>query len=397
MSAELLRLFGDRRFWTGTWVWVVLLLALVNVGVFAWSRQAAEEQKQKIQADFESEQMLNTAGDVTPRYDWSCGENLEAYWPSVPDARTTHLAILSGMSQMFSINDRQPGDKIICQLLDDSLQSKGTRVWGFAAPSLCNEEAIFQLVSLLSDPAKKPRYFIYGICFDKMRNTDLRVAYQRFLRGHPEIVTLYAAAAHQYETAYPLAAAKMRQTLSDIAQTESQKPDSLESRLRDGLGDVVPLVKARKDLYVWATIELLMLRNDAFGIKNESKRPVIRSRYDMNYQFLKMMTDLARAHDIQPIFYVIPLNPQSDNPYVANEYESFKKDMRAYCSEVKVPFANFENRVPAEDWGTFLGGPDFKHFRESGHKKTADTILETFGAILSGQETSQTWLEKAAP
>jgi hypothetical protein len=397
MNSELVRLVIDRRFWTGTWVWVALLLGAVNVGVYAWSKQAAQEQKQKIQADFQIEQVLYAASDAVPRYDCSCGENLEAFWSSIPDGRQTRLAILSGMSQMHTVNDGKLGDKLICQMLDDALQQTGTRVWGFAAPNLCNEEAVFQLVSLLSDPAKHPRYFIYGICFDKMRNIDLRVGYQRFLRDHPEIVARYEDTARQYDATYPLAAAKMRETLADIAQSAAQKSDSLESRLRDTVGDVVPLVKARKDLYVWSSIQMLLLRNHILGIKTDSKRPVIRSRYDMNFEFLRMLTDIAHANGVQPIFYVIPLNPQGDNPYVASEYESFKKDIRAYCVREKIPFDNFENRVPAEDWGTLLGGPDFKHFKENGHKKTAAAILESFGTILSGRETSEVWTEKAAP
>jgi len=86
------------------------------------------------------------------------------------------LVVLSGMSQMYAINDPQEGDQTISEWLDDALSAQGARVWGMAAPNLSNEEALFQLVMLLQDPVTRPHSFIYGICFDKFRNIDLRPA-----------------------------------------------------------------------------------------------------------------------------------------------------------------------------------------------------------------------------
>jgi hypothetical protein len=383
-------MLSKRQFWTGTWIWVLALFMLVNWGASSWYKQALEEQKKSIGADFESEQKANSAGDKVPRYDLSCGENLPAYWSSVPDARQTRLVILSGMSQMHTINNRQPGDELICQWLDDALANKGTRVWGFAAPNLCNEEALFQLVSLLSDPAKHPHIFIYGLCFDKMRNTDLRVGYQQFLREHPEIQKAYAQAADKYAARYPMAAAKMRLTLTDLSKSEGQRADSLESQLRADVGHVVPLVAARKDLNAWAQIQFHSLRDVILNIKSDTKRPVIQSRYDMNVQFLKMLVDLSRANGVEPLFYVIPLNPQADNPYVPAEYENFKREITDYCTRQHIAFANFENVVPAEDWGKFFNGQDFKHFNGAGHKQTSEAILRNFEPILTGKAPTDT-------
>ena len=43
-----------------------------------------------------------------------------------------------------------------------------------------------------------------------------------------------------------------------------------------------------------------------------------------------------------------------------------------------MPFANFEDVVPTEHWGTYLGGPDFKHFKAMGHKLTARAVIDRF-------------------
>ena len=336
MSLDLIKLLRDRRFWKkATWIWVLGLFVLVNIGAKSWYKQALEEQKKSIQANFEDEQKENSAGDKTIRYDLSCGQFLDKYWPTIPDPRTTRLVILSGMSQMHTINERKPGDQLICQWLDDALAPKGTRVWGFAAPNLCNEEVIFQIDSLLSDPSKTPQVFIYGLCFDKMRNVDLRVGFQQFMRDHPEIQKAYEQTANEYASRYPLATAKMQLSLADLRKTVAQSSQSFESELRNEAGEVIPLVAARKDLNAWAQIQLTMLRNRVLNIHTDSKRPQIKSRYDMNLEFLKMLIDITQAHGVTLVMYVIPLAESASGKSVRSGRvrQLFKQVVGDYCAQ----------------------------------------------------------------
>jgi hypothetical protein len=83
------------------------------------------------------------------------------------------------------------------------------------------------------------------------------------------------------------------------------------------------------------------------------------------------------------ITYINPLNPQADNPYVPAEYAAFKIWAKQTADSLGVPFANLENEVPKDDWGLFLGGPDFKHFKGAGHRKTAEAVVREFGDILA--------------
>jgi hypothetical protein len=41
-----------------------------------------------------------------------------------------------------------------------------------------------------------------------------------------------------------------------------------------------------------------------------------------------------------------------------------------------------ENLVPVEDWGEFMGGPDYKHFKGEGHRLTAEEIVRRFSKYL---------------
>ena len=130
-------------------------------------------------------------------------------------------------------------------------------------------------------------------------------------------------------------------------------------------------------------IRLFALRNFLLGIKNTSKRPIIRDRYDTNREFLGLLSDLGRERGAQVLLFIVPFNPSAENPYIPEEYVAFKQWLTRFAGETGTPLANLENVVPSSDWGLFLGGPDFKHFKGEGHRKTAAALLKSFPVQLA--------------
>jgi len=381
---DLGRVVRSPRFWRGTPVKVLLLLLGANQLVLA--RRAAFERTQK--ENLLLQPVVSQAGSGrTARFDESVGNELWRYWDAIPDATKQPLVVLSGMSQMYAINDAQPNDQTIAEWLDDRLSPEGVRVFGLAAPNLDNEEALFLLLSVASDPHKRPATFVYGLCFDKFRNVDLRSGYQEFMRRHPEIEAAWRETAERHAETYPLASAKMLSTLADLHASANHSETSAEGRLREFVGRMVPLIHERRDLNATAQMRLYDLRNKVLGITPRTKRPIIESRYELNRQFLELLATTAREHGIQPVFYIIPLNPSADSPYVPEQYAAFKRWVAGLTQEEQIPFADFEGIVPRGDWGFFNGGPDFKHFRGVGHRITADSIASHFRNVLTSHTT----------
>jgi hypothetical protein len=388
MNTNLKTLLSDKRLWLGPAPVLIVFLLLINLKVHADNQELERQHQAQLLMPILPGRMRNTDA-ATARYDASCGESIQTYWPYIPDATRQRLVVISGMSQMHAINDAKLGDEIISQCMDDAMMPHGVRVWGEAAPNLCNEEATMQMVSFFSNPKTTPSVFIYAVCFDKFRNVDLRPGYQQFMDGHPEISQAWRQTADQYAEKYPLASAKMLASLRAIqGATTAVRQDTFESRLRDKVGELVPLVGSRQDLNVMFSMQLGSMRNKVLGITPTSKRPIIQSRYDLNREFLALMADLCKDHHVQFIVYVIPLNPQADNPYVPSEYTAFKQWIAGFATERGLPFANLENVVPKDEWGEFNGGPDFKHFREEGHRRTAAAVIQTFGPWLLGTAQS---------
>lgn len=370
-----LTLARSRSFLAGPVALGILLFAFANVAIAFWSDALRKEREQNLLLRHGA-----SADRASARYDWSVGERLDEFWPAIPDARTTALVVLSGMSQMYAINDAEEGDRTISEHLDDALAPRGLRVFGLAAPNLNNEEALLYLVALGSRPETTPRLFLYGACFDKMRNTDLRPGIEAFLRGRPDIAEEWRRVAVRHSTEFPAAAAKMIESLADLQKSVKSGDITLESRIRDVAATVLPVVRERSDLNAFVQSGILYrLRNAVFRIRATSKRPVIAGRYSLNREFFELMSRVAEERGIRFAAYVIPLNPQAENPYVPSEYAAFKEWLSGLATTRGIPFANLEDAVPADDWGLLDGGPDFKHFREAGHRITAARILEAFG------------------
>jgi len=371
-----LRILTDGRFWRGPAPKVIVLLSLANVAAYQWRAGLAEARRANL-----------TTGDVsaldrTCRYDYSFGEDLLATWGDVPDATAQPLVIVCGMSQMFTINEPQPGDQRVAEELDDRLQRQGIHAYGLAAPNLCNEEAFFLLLATLQESRTTPHSFIYGVCFDKFRNIDLRPGYQRFLQARPELAAAWRRTAEEYREQYPLATDKLLKTLVDLQSDKADvrsSGDVWETKLRNLVGAGMPMVAERKELNGFLQCRMHLLRTTLLGIKPTSKRPIIRTRYDMNREFLELMVEVSRRAGVRFGMYVVPLNPLAENPYVGDEYVEFKSWLGNLAAERDIRFANFENLVPTDDWGTWLGGPDFKHFKGAGHRRLAAKIAEEFG------------------
>jgi len=233
--------------------------------------------------------------------------------------------------------------------------------------------------------------FIYGVCFDKFRNIDLRPEYKAFLKDRRALLTLWKDTAKEYASSYPNAGNKMTKSLSEVEEGHGREPETMEDHLRGMASRWLPVVSARNDLNAGVQGQLFLLRNWLLDIKPTSKRPIIEGRYRMNREFLGMMADIARRGGVKLVLYIIPLNPQAENPYIPAQYAGFKEWIEKFCQEKDIPFANLENVVSSEMWGEFMGGPDFKHFRGEGHRLTATALLERFGPLIyrSATETAR--------
>lgn len=331
----------------------------------------------------QSERLQSGTNEV-PRYDWSVGAEQEKYWAYMPDARKQPLVVLDGMSQIYAINEEQPGDRITSEILDDSVKSGGTRVFSIAAPNLNNEELLFHLHALAQDSATTPKLLVFGVCFDKMRNVEVRETMRDVLADVPALDSAWRRSSDLLQTEFPELAKQMTRTLEGARARQTLRFDQrVEQSLVEAVGGVLPVVAIRSDLRTFVFERAYLLRNWMFRIKTSTKRPMLADRYVLNQQALVAAVRYAKQRGMRVLLYVIPLNRIAETPYVTEQYDGFKLWLQQTANTERAAFADLDTAVPDASWGLLYGQPDFKHFKEAGHVATANALLPLIRAQLT--------------
>ena len=128
---------------------------------------------------------------------------------------------------------------------------------------------------------------------------------------------------------------------------------------------------------------LQFLRNTVFQVSPQSKRRIIRGRYQSNMKALHAILSVAHDQHIRVIAYIAPIRDDVEMPYAADEYSRFKRDTESAAVRHGAEFYSLEALVPGEMWGTkqatnALGGLelDFMHFQAKGHQLLADALSD---------------------
>ena len=125
------------------------------------------------------------------------------------------------------------------------------------------------------------------------------------------------------------------------------------------------------------------MRNYVFGITPNTKRKIIKGRYQLNRRALERLLEVASKDGVIVIAYIVPLRNDAEIPYLPAEYEMYKSDMESLVKDSGHYFVNIEQLVPGIYWGTkeatTVGGEaelDFMHFQAQGHMLLADELYK---------------------
>ncbi|NDK54513.1 hypothetical protein [Pontibacter fetidus] len=128
---------------------------------------------------------------------------------------------------------------------------------------------------------------------------------------------------------------------------------------------------------------LYNFRNWLFGINAQTKRKLIKNRYEANMFALDAILKFCKARNIKPVIYIPPIRHDVEIPYDQVEYTSFKRRLKNLAASYNFKVLNLENAIPNSFWGTkasTTGGDggelDFMHFQYKGHIILAKRLKE---------------------
>ena len=276
-----------------------------------------------------------------------------------------------GNSQLMGINRSRPGDVNAPGQLRALVATRGYRLVTYAQPNanLSEEEITFGAIA----PIYKPKLFILPVCYDDIRELQIRDGIAAFRTGN-------AAGDAEADDA-PKAAEPGKVATNQTVQAR------FEDAVTKELSANWKLWKARPGLRGTAGFAIHALRNQLLGIHSTSKRPVDPGLYRSRMQLVEKIVASARAQGMDVLLYVPPYRQDIDGPYVRADYERFKQDMQAVAARQGARYADLTPLVPGPEWATVTDDlfgfqePDFMHFTVVGHTRLAQAIDQQIRAM----------------
>jgi hypothetical protein len=289
------------------------------------------------------------------------------------------LVVWLGNSQIHAINQIKKNDVNCVQILYGMLSEVDYDLLAFSDPN-ANLQEHYVLFEYLTHhlPIKT---LLLPVVFDDMRENGLRDSFVPILEDSEMVYELSKSEIGQSM----LVENRSANSDNDLAGLNDTPQIVVEDFIVNWLSENWSLWKERpimrgELLYRY----LYRFRNWIFDISAQSKRKMISGYYAKNKSALKEILQASEKYNVQVVMYIPPLRNDTDIPYVAEEYISFKKDIQSLGHEYGVVFKNLEELVPGELWGTKEGTSfngkdelDFMHFQAGGHRLLGEEMFYT--------------------
>jgi hypothetical protein len=307
---------------------------------------------------------------------------LADYWSKNPG---TERIILMGNSQSLMAT-LAPGEApptgtemgytdIVAARLRDSQPKR--LFYRLSAGALSYEEMLWYALYLAGRPELKPDVLLLQLNYQNFMNGGIRGGMLQLLsdpgfRARIEEVVRaggpmsFAQALHQVASA--------DQTKSMAAPPDASPGDRIETAARARLDDI-PGFAARGNVYEASLDLLLRCRTYFFRIGSSTRRSLKGSRVDASRDALERTAQLCDASGIRLVLFQAPTNPATPlyaTPADDRDYHAFVTSLAARHGS---KLFDFENSIPARQWGKTLNFPDPLHLSRAGHHILADRMI----------------------
>ncbi|MDA8912462.1 hypothetical protein N9I66_06035 [Pseudomonadales bacterium] len=314
----------------------------------------------------------STPNDGSPCIDAYLGSSLQ-----------DEIVLWLGNSQLHAINQIQSQDINAVEILHQSLKNSHQYVMAFSYPNASLQQNYVTFEYLID---KLPvTTLVLPIVFDDLRETGVGSGFSAAFEA-PEVTqrlerTLIGKSLVANFGVLDPASNDML-ALQETVQEQSEK--YLDTNLKVKWDVWVKRPELRAQIFG----ALYGMRNKVFGINASTVRKIIPGRYLLNFEALIAILESSKINNIDVVLYIVPLRNDVKRPYVETDYANFKEDVRSIALDHNVVFADLDDLVPSEEWGTKASTNgrddselDFMHFQAAGHERLARAIEAALGIV----------------
>lgn len=314
-------------------------------------------------------------------------ENFEKFHRGIMVRNLNYKVLFLGNSQTHSINQLKHGDKNYVEYAFDSLTKIGTDVVCMSMPNI-NLQETYLAYKFLSDTIKFQQIYI-PVFYDDLREDGIRDDGSfNYLKDTGYSIKSKDSFSNNINKI--LDGLKQTTTLNegsvknqDIKALNETTQETVEEFFNKQLIEHTEVWDNRAEIRGRLFLELYKLRNSVFNIDAQTKRKKIKSRYDANILALIKILQDSQHKNYKLILYIPPIRKDVEFPYVKEEYEDFKIEIKSLAQKYnRVYYEDLDSIVTGKYWGlknstTFNGKAeyDFMHFQNQGHLILSDTLI----------------------
>jgi hypothetical protein len=297
--------------------------------------------------------------------------------------RENEKICLMGNSQMLSII-LAPGEhaskELLKTYLDQVAEFYGNRpdlsIYRLAAPNLSWPEALWYTIYLTTIPGLQPNKLILQINYESFRKTGIRTG-MLFLLENPEfrgVVQRYAGNGSAYAGAFQKALEDHNAVGKASASVAQPKNKSMGSEIEEfsrGLMKVVPGWRMRHYTKGDFLTILYLLRVHLLGITPTTPRSLDGQAVTASVQAFDEIGRIADERGIRINLLNAPQNPRAPLWRTRADRQHYLAIVDAFRAKHHAGMVDFENAIPADEWGYWADGPDPIHLGIRGHARLA--------------------------
>jgi len=287
-----------------------------------------------------------------------------------------------GASQLHGINNYHEGDKTAPWLVHDKLLQQKYSLITFSQPN-ANLQEHYVLYTYLKNKMPISGLIIAAV-LDDMRENGIRHAITSAFDNSQVVTEL-----QQTEIGSSIYNRYHQDQVpaSELSGLTDSPQEKVERTLTGWLEENWPLWRARLEGrgQLFITLKNIdkgftRLRNTVLGIDGTKWQVAIpKAQYDVNFSAIEAILENAQESGISVFLYIAPRPINAHFPYDINLYDKFKQDIEALSKKYGAEFANLEDTVTSNVWGTIKNGAgytvtDIFHFSAKGHSQFAEAL-----------------------
>lgn len=292
------------------------------------------------------------------------------------ERKTNKNILLFGNSQLNGINQIKENDFITSYYLKKKYDKIDTNFITYALPNGSITEFLVLYEYIISEI--KIDKLVFALVFDDLREHKIRLDIQTLLK-QKDLEAKFNTNSHRKKILKKIS--KNSITLKKY-NTSVSFQDKIEIKIVHKLNECCSYEKKKSIANSKIYHNLYLLRNSIFNINPTTERRIIPSIYEDNLESLDEIINISKKKNVDLYFYIAPIRNDFKIPYNLEDYNSFKKFIKAISNKNKINFVNFEKIIPNYLWGTKPGTNlgtkkeiDFMHFQGPAHKILSENIF----------------------